>query len=156
MDPEAAPGASSTKARELVLGCVLRPQQVGVHLPGRGHDRRGRTAVASLVHESGALLAELRQLAGRSQERRKVAAVTHRGGVSHPDTPGLRARGCSVGTTTDTEQPLAQAGERRLHRLVGREEDRDLAAGQLRSELGTRLTQEFAVNNGDYRKDRRR
>jgi hypothetical protein len=44
-------------------------------------------------------------------------------------------------------------GERWLHRLVGREETGDLAAGQLRSELCARLTKEFAVNHGDRRKD---
>src|SRR6266508_4105811 len=41
-----------------------------------------------------------------------------------------------------------------LHRLVGREELRNLAAGQLRSELCTRLTEELAVNHGDCREDR--
>jgi hypothetical protein len=39
---------------------------------------------------------------------------------------------------------LAQVGERGLHRLVGREENRDLAAFQVRPELCGRLTQEFA------------
>src|SRR6266508_4115803 len=43
-----------------------------------------------------------------------------------------------------------------LHRLVEREELRNLAAGQLRSELCTRLTEELAVNHGDCREDRRR
>jgi hypothetical protein len=47
---------------------------------------------------------------------------------------------------------LAQAGDRCLHRLVGREENRDLAAGQLRSELCARLTEEFA-GDGARRKD---
>jgi hypothetical protein len=46
-----------------------------------------------------------------------------------------------------------QAGDRWLHRLVGREENRDLVAGQLRSEFSARLTEEFAVNHGDRRKD---
>jgi hypothetical protein len=50
---------------------------------------------------------------------------------------------------------LAQAGDRCLHRQVGRrEENRDLAAGQHRSQLCARLTEEFAVNHGDRRKDR--
>jgi hypothetical protein len=38
---------------------------------------------------------------------------------------------------------LAQAGERWLHRLEGREET-DLAVGHLRSELCARLTEELA------------
>ena len=38
---------------------------------------------------------------------------------------------------------LAQAGERWLHRLEGREET-DRAVGQVRSELCARLTEEFA------------
>jgi hypothetical protein len=45
--------------------------------------------------------------------------------------------------------------KRCLHRLVGREELRDLAGGQIRSQLRARLTEQFAVNDGDDRKDRR-
>jgi len=33
---------------------------------------------------------------------------------------------------------------------------RDLAVGQIRSQLFARLTEDFAVNNGDDRKNRRR
>ena len=51
---------------------------------------------------------------------------------------------------------LAQAGERQLHRLVGSEDLRNLHIGQIRSQLGTRLTEELAVNHGDRRKNRRR
>jgi hypothetical protein len=40
-----------------------------------------------------------------------------------------------------------------LYRLVGRKESRDLAAGQLCSQLFTRLTEDLAVNHGDCRKD---
>jgi hypothetical protein len=45
------------------------------------------------------------------------------------------------------------AGERCLHRQERREENRDLATGQLRSQLCARLAEEFAVNHGDRRKD---
>jgi transposase InsO family protein len=62
-------------------------------------------------------------------------------------TSGRRARCAS----TARSSPLAQAGERRLHRLVEREET-DLAVGQLRSELCARLTEECA-GDGARRSD---
>ena len=68
--------------------------------------------------------------------------------TAQDDTNGLR------GAAASARSSLGQAGERWLHRLVGREETGDLAAGQLRSELCARLTEEFAVNHGDRRKDR--
>jgi hypothetical protein len=75
--------------------------------------------------------------------------------VDHPagETPGssseltsARLRGARPGA----------AEPRWLHRLVGREELRNLAVGQLRPELCARLTEELAVNHGDRREDRRR
>jgi len=42
---------------------------------------------------------------------------------------------------------LAQAGERWLHRLEGRERTGTSAAGLLGSELCARFTEEFAVNH---------
>jgi dihydrofolate reductase len=42
------------------------------------------------------------------------------------------------------------------HRLVGREQNRDVALGELRSQLFARLTEELAVDHGNDRKDRRR
>ncbi len=78
MHPPVAPRTVEHEGHEHVLGRVLRPQQVGVHPPGRGHYRRRRTAVAGLVHEPSALLAKLRQLSSCSQKCRKVAEVIHR------------------------------------------------------------------------------
>ncbi len=46
--------------------------------------------------------------------------------------------------------------ETSLHQLVGREELGDLDAGQVRAELFARLPEEFAVNHGYDREDRRR
>ena len=56
------------------------------------------------------------------------------------------------GTCRAQSHPV-HAGERCLHRQVGREENRDLATCQLRSQLCARLAEEFAVNHGDRRKD---
>jgi hypothetical protein len=42
---------------------------------------------------------------------------------------------------------FATLGLRWLHRLIGREELRDLAVGQIRSQLFARLTEDFAVEN---------
>jgi hypothetical protein len=75
--------------------------------------------------------------------------------------PTLRIALAVIATTTTaltTGSPLAidvylrrpvfaALRERCLHRLVGREENRDLAAGQLRSQLFARLTEQFAVNH---------
>src|SRR6266571_7163289 len=56
--------------------------------------------------------------------------------------------------TTVQKCPLTRRSECYLHRLIGREENWDLAVGQLRSQLCARLPEEFAVNHGDYPKDR--
>src|SRR5687768_1933571 len=58
---------------------------------------------------------------------------------------------CGRGTMIETE-----SGEISLHRLVGREELGRPAAGQLRSELFVRLSQELAVNHRHDREDLRR
>jgi hypothetical protein len=70
--------------------------------------------------------------------------------VEAPKTGSVPATDQNAATARSS---LAQASERCLHRLVGREENRDLAAGQLRSQLCARLTEDLAVNHGDRRKD---
>jgi hypothetical protein len=85
MHPPAAPDAVEHEGDEHVLGGVLRPQEVGVHLPGCRHDHRVGVVVAGLGYEVGALLAELRQIAGRPQEHREFVVAWHGRSVA-PET----------------------------------------------------------------------
>ena len=70
MDPPAAPRAVEHERDEDVLRGVLRPQEVGGHLPGCRHHHRVGVVVPGLLHQGGSLLAELRQLAGRPEQHR--------------------------------------------------------------------------------------
>jgi hypothetical protein len=81
------------------------------------------------------------------------ARLTPREGENLADHGGgVRSGAWTFVTVTDCgRSSLAQAGERWLHRQVGREET-DHAVGHLRSELCARLTEEFA-GDGARRKN---
>jgi hypothetical protein len=70
-----------------------------------------------------------------------------------PGLPFVLAKSVSDSRKAPTRHPCARAGDRLLHRLIGREELRDLHVGQVRPDLRARLSQELAVNHGDDRKD---
>src|SRR5438132_4385078 len=65
---------------------------------------------------------------------------------------GPRIRSCQQVKVSMRPGPFGLC-EPCLHRLVGREENRDLATGQLLSQLCARLAEEFAMYDGDRGKD---
>ncbi len=75
--PPAASLAVEDEGHELVLDGVLRPEELGVQPPGRGHHCRVGVVVPGLDHQGGPVAAQLREPAGRFQEHREVVEAWH-------------------------------------------------------------------------------
>ena len=92
MDPPTASVAVEDERHQHVLGLVLRPLEVRVHLAGCRRDARWCVRLPSFGDQQDGVAAELRQLAGRPQEHREFVVTGH-------GSESLSSRGVSFADT---------------------------------------------------------
>jgi hypothetical protein len=130
-----------------------KPQRV---LLPAASDTKNRTLIDGISSEIAAVRPRARgqQWSDSPAVRRAIELHAMRAAVEHYTGQGWSVEDVSAFCSYDLHcerSSLAQAGERCLHRLVGREET-DHAVGQARSELCAWLTEELA-GDGARRKD---